>query len=451
MTVAISVIVFFLLPMFVFAISIEDEIYTLLDDLSAQYMEQQDDGALYSRQTISIVEIENSSPLAEENYIGQGVEEMLKTAIFDSLIFKYVDRRTLDIVVEEMKLALSGLMDEEKAPEIGEIEGVRLLLTGSVREDKDDFIITLHLIDVETTELTGSSSLRLPKEDLIEIGNRLAYEYVMANGLGLSFNATPHRVLTVTQQPMVAVGEDDKIHGGSGGGRLVYRLSRMFRAGLEINTAVYDVYHDNQAFRDARNFPADFLDATTLEKTFVGLWQSDGTLDTIGWGDTALDHPLYYTISQQNTSANLIFSFVYPVTREFNLSIGIGPSIGWIQLRQVYDSAPTVVGNGIAFLRKNIAMDFLSLGAAANIDMEYFFLPRMAVNLGASYIYSWVFPPAEIQARDPETGEYYYTSDNRIPGNLGLNPFMRPDGTAITHDMFSPNYLRVYLGFSVYF
>ena len=63
-------------------------------------------------------------------------------------------RELLEEALEEIELSLSDIA-EGNSVEVGRIEEVELLLTGSVIEEGEDFLITLQLVDVETTTLVS--------------------------------------------------------------------------------------------------------------------------------------------------------------------------------------------------------------------------------------------------------------------------------------------------------
>ena len=96
-------------------------------------------------------------------------------------------------------------------------------------------------------------------------------------------------------------------------------------------------------------------------------------------------------------------------------------------------------------------MNFWGLGAKVKVELEYFVLPRLSINTGAAYHYVYVFPPAEVDAYDSTTGEYYYSRSDRAIDAFFLDPFLLPDGTELTHDLFSANYFKIYAGVSFYF
>ena len=115
------ILVFLLFPAMLFSVSVSDTINSLVEELAAEYTSLRVDDPFYSRQTVSIIEITDASKDAVDNYVGEAVEELLKNAITDSLVFKFIDRRALDTAMEEIKLSLSGITDENDTVEIGNI------------------------------------------------------------------------------------------------------------------------------------------------------------------------------------------------------------------------------------------------------------------------------------------------------------------------------------------
>lgn len=66
--------------------------------------------------------------------IGDGMAEMLATALFNSNRFIVLERQTLKDVLAEQDLGASGRIRKETAAPIGQIEGAELLVTGAVTE-----------------------------------------------------------------------------------------------------------------------------------------------------------------------------------------------------------------------------------------------------------------------------------------------------------------------------
>lgn len=64
--------------------------------------------------------------------IGDGMADMLATALFNSGKFIVLERQTLNDVLGEQDLAASGRISQETGAPIGQVEGAELLITGSV-------------------------------------------------------------------------------------------------------------------------------------------------------------------------------------------------------------------------------------------------------------------------------------------------------------------------------
>ena len=66
--------------------------------------------------------------------IGDGMAEMLTTALFNTNRYIVLERQTLQDVMAEQDLGASGRIKKETAAPIGQIEGAELLVTGAVTE-----------------------------------------------------------------------------------------------------------------------------------------------------------------------------------------------------------------------------------------------------------------------------------------------------------------------------
>ncbi|HEB31756.1 MAG TPA: hypothetical protein ENI15_12915 [Spirochaetes bacterium] len=74
-----------------------------------------------------------------------------------------IERDTLDMILEEQKLALSDLMDTTNAIEIGKLLTANHMLTGSVIEMADSVVIFGRIINVETAEIESVAQVIVPR------------------------------------------------------------------------------------------------------------------------------------------------------------------------------------------------------------------------------------------------------------------------------------------------
>ena len=436
-------VVLLVLASIAYANSIDRRIQALLDDLAKKYVLTQE--TLVSKKTVTLVEIKNISPLAEKNYVGEAVAERIKTAIQDSLVFTYVDRELLEEALEEIELSLSDF-SEGSTVEVGRIEEVELLLTGSVLEEGEDFLITLQLVDVETTTLVAVSKIRFAKAELMEVGSQYAFAYITANGIGTSLLFSPAHFLVYPFQPKVRHG-DDVYHAFAGGARFSYRLSRKWKVGLDVSFSTHDVYYGSLPFSAVQNVPDEGKDYAYD----LGYITQDGTVFATPNQTYVEDIAVNYSVNQQPLSFSLPFSYVHSFSNRLNISTGIGPVVQAMHYQQVYDSIPVLVGDLVAIRRKEISMWFVGLGAQANLELEYFFLPRIALNAGGSFLYAFLLPQAERQAHCTTSGEWYYSRDNFSYEAFLLDPFQTINGEELDENLYNNGYARLYAGISLYF
>lgn len=111
------------------------------------------------------------SPLGHPT-VGENVAEMLTTEMMSTGYFKVIERSELQKILEEQRLGLSGIIDDETAQQVGRILGVEGIVIGTVGEygQKVAFgsfssgmvsvvAISLRLICVETGEIIWSANV----------------------------------------------------------------------------------------------------------------------------------------------------------------------------------------------------------------------------------------------------------------------------------------------------
>ena len=113
--------------------------------------------------------------------------ELISKEAARSTVFYLVDRDTLNESLKEQKLSLSGLIDEKTTIEPGNTAGVAVFISGSVSEIKDAYQISVKITDVETSKVIGIETAAIPVEELVQAGNKIAFEYISQYGLGINF------------------------------------------------------------------------------------------------------------------------------------------------------------------------------------------------------------------------------------------------------------------------
>jgi hypothetical protein len=107
---------------------------------------------------VGVVEFEEKNDIGLQN-AGIIVAEWVVTEFQQIGDYEVQERLFLEEVLEEQNLMLSGVIDEEQAPEIGKIYGVDAILTGSIMRVGDEISITGRIVNVTTGSIMKTASV----------------------------------------------------------------------------------------------------------------------------------------------------------------------------------------------------------------------------------------------------------------------------------------------------
>lgn len=136
--------------------------------------------------------------------IGEGMREMLVTALFKTKRFAILDRALLEEVLKEQDLAASGRVQEGTGAPAGGIIGADLIITGAVTEFVTDSLAVKGGGEVAGTQIDGSMNKGYVGLDIRIIDAKtsevVVATYVMgrANSYGLEANPGEEAKLPVS-------------------------------------------------------------------------------------------------------------------------------------------------------------------------------------------------------------------------------------------------------------
>lgn len=142
-----------------------------------------------SAPTIALSDLAVNSDNPKFQYLGKGFAEIVAFELGKSPALRLVDREQRNAVLTEMEFALSGMSDESAQLDIGKLLSVRYLVYGSVTDMGDMLLVSLKMIDVESTQVVWS-------DQVMETGGRYAYigAYLAKSLLGYFKAASPASV-----------------------------------------------------------------------------------------------------------------------------------------------------------------------------------------------------------------------------------------------------------------
>lgn len=142
--------------------------------------------------TLSVLYFTNTTEDPDAAWLSKGLADMLVSDLGASGAFSVIEREELQKVLREQELALSGLVDEQSAPEIGKLLGANLLVFGSYISKGKGLRLDAKAVEVESGTLVCTASVAGTTDQALNLESDLAEK--LAAGLG----APPVRTLPAT-------------------------------------------------------------------------------------------------------------------------------------------------------------------------------------------------------------------------------------------------------------
>lgn len=106
-----------------------------------------------------------TAPRGAGSFSGAIVSERLVIQILARGELDLVERRFLDKVLEEQRLGVFGIMDQDTVKTLGKVLGVDAILTGTIVELKGERVeINARLIHAETAQVLAADTVRVAKD-----------------------------------------------------------------------------------------------------------------------------------------------------------------------------------------------------------------------------------------------------------------------------------------------
>jgi len=100
--------------------------------------------------------------------IGEIVAEWLTTSLVRTGRFDVVERAQMQKILKEQQLGMTGMISQETAAKVGELLGVKVIVTGSVIQIGNTFDVNARLINVEDGSIIKAEKIRAPGLEAVE-------------------------------------------------------------------------------------------------------------------------------------------------------------------------------------------------------------------------------------------------------------------------------------------
>jgi TolB-like protein len=119
------------------------------------------------RKTVAVVDFTDLQGCVTE--LGRYMAEDVSVALASNAKgFEVVDRTNLKILMQEHKLASSGIIDPATARQLGKVAGVDALITGTIAPLSDSVHISAKVLDTETARILGGITADIPRTRAVE-------------------------------------------------------------------------------------------------------------------------------------------------------------------------------------------------------------------------------------------------------------------------------------------
>ena len=140
--------------------------------------------------TVAISYFDNTSGLERYNPLSKGLADMLITDLSNIESIQIVEREKLEEIIQEQNLALTGIIDESKAAQVGKLLGAKLILTGSFLIMGETMRIDARLLDVSTGKVIMAKKIEGKKNSFFQLEKDLVKKLISTLDLKLTRGET---------------------------------------------------------------------------------------------------------------------------------------------------------------------------------------------------------------------------------------------------------------------
>jgi len=113
------------------------------------------------------------------------LQDQLEAALLETGRFKVINRKALKALLEEQALSLTGVVDEAQMVKAGKLVGARGFFYGSVEVQPGKVLLTMKLIEVESSAVVYSRKFAGESRGFARLG--IGWFYSIAPGLSLDY------------------------------------------------------------------------------------------------------------------------------------------------------------------------------------------------------------------------------------------------------------------------
>ena len=145
--------------------------------------------------TLAVLPLDRAAASEEYDGLGKALAGMLVSDLSKVPGLELVERDRLQALMDEMKLAETGFLDEATAQKLGSGVGARFVLTGSYSVVQDTFVLDARVIEVETGAIKKAADATGAVSDFVTVEKDLVEELV--EGLDVEMTSSVRRQVLI--------------------------------------------------------------------------------------------------------------------------------------------------------------------------------------------------------------------------------------------------------------
>jgi TolB-like protein len=119
------------------------------------------------KKTVAVVDFTDLQGCVTE--LGRYMAEDVSVALVNNAKgFEVIDRTNLKVLMQEHKLAATGIIDPATARKLGQVAGVDALVTGTIAPLSDSVHVSAKVLDTETAKMLGGVTADIPRTRTVE-------------------------------------------------------------------------------------------------------------------------------------------------------------------------------------------------------------------------------------------------------------------------------------------
>jgi TolB-like protein len=193
--------------------TVEAAMRRLADKLAVSIKRSLPDEARYSK--VAVAGFGESGEISREKQLGTLVPSELSTYLLRDHGLLLVERSQLKLLMKELHLADSGLVEEKDAPQLGKLAGAQALVIGEVADAGDRFLVNARVVETDTGRVLGAEEGAVPAAGLVALSSEAVvlrsttdsvYRSLVLPGWGQFYNREPVKGAVFVGAEVAALG-----------------------------------------------------------------------------------------------------------------------------------------------------------------------------------------------------------------------------------------------------